>query len=304
MSSTVIDFHVHALPSRLGAAESHPLRAKARSWARPWLEQVHRLQTMVRHLPKPIRHGIDEAGGILPITGMALESTVQDLLQGLEDHEIDRALLIAHPAAIPNEFVLEAAQNDPRILAAVNLPPNTPRPAATLKNFVQKGARVLKIHPAADGEGVESRHYRTLLKTASELGLPVIIHTGCFHSSLLFKSPSASRAENFKHWFETYSETKFVLAHMNFHEPGVAIDLMIDYPNVYADTSWQPAETIAEAVRQVGSERILYGSDWPIIGNNFAVSLGRIRECREMGWITAEDEKRILGENVLKLLKL
>jgi predicted TIM-barrel fold metal-dependent hydrolase len=304
MPSTVIDFHVHAFPSRLGSVETHPLRAQARSWLRPVQNSAHQLQTMIRHLPSTIRKGIDEIGSLLPLPAIAVESTVADLLEAMEHDEIDRALVIAHPNLIPNEFVLEAAAQDPRLLAVVNIPPGTPKPGATLKNFIQKGARALKIHPAADGMGSESKHYRTLVKTAGELGIPVIIHTGCLHSSLLFKSPSASRAEHFTPWFEMYPDTRFVLAHMNYHEPGIAIDLMIDHPNVYADTSWQPAETIAEAVRNVGAERVLFGSDWPLLGNNFEVSRGRIRECIEMGWLTKDESKLILGENAARLLNL
>jgi hypothetical protein len=173
-----------------------------------------------------------------------------------------------------------------------------------LKNFAKKGARALKIHTAADGEGVDSERYHELLATATELGLFVILHTGCLHSNLVFKKPELSRAELFAPWFTEYPDLTFILAHMNFHEPQVAMDLVIEHANVHVDTSWQPAETIGEAVRRVGSDRVLFGSDWPLLGNNISVGLERIEDCVETGLITREDARKILGENAVRLLKL
>ena len=37
------------------------------------------------------------------------------------------------------------------------------------------------------------------------------------------------------------------------------------YENVYADTSWQTRESIAAAIETVGNERIVLGSDWPLL---------------------------------------
>ena len=91
---------------------------------------------------------------------------------------------------------------------------------------------------------------------------------------------------------------------MNFHFPQVALDLMEKHRNVYADTSWQPAEVIGEAVRRVGAEKILLGSDWPILGGNISVALSRINECVETGRITAADRDLILGENAVRVLGL
>jgi len=34
---------------------------------------------------------------------------------------------------------------------------------------------------------------------------------------------------------------------------------------VFADTSWQPADQVQAALKQVGARRILLGSDWPLL---------------------------------------
>ena len=59
---------------------------------------------------------------------------------------------------------------------------------------------------------------------------------------------------------------------------------------------------IGEAVRRVGPERILFGSDWPFIGNNIIVGRDRVRDCVNTGMLNQDQAKLILGENAVKLL--
>jgi predicted TIM-barrel fold metal-dependent hydrolase len=305
MASPIIDIHAHAFPAIEPVVNAlNPVRRHARSWMRPLTQSFHKTQTLLRHLPEPIRQGLDQVAGLAPMAGLLVESTVDDLLEAMEDNEVDQALLIAHPPVISNEFVMEACAQDPRLIPVVNIPKDTARPKMALTNFAKKGARALKIHTASDGEGVDSPHYRDLLETAADLGLFVILHTGCLHSHVFFKKPELSHAELFTPWFEEFKDLTFILAHMNFHEPQVAMNLVMEHANVHVDTSWQPAETIAEAVRRVGSDRVLFGSDWPLVGNNISVGLQRIEDCVDTGLITAEDAKKILGENAVRLLKL
>ena len=132
----------------------------------------------------------------------------------------------------------------------------------------------------------------------------MILHSGCIHNRIFYKDPNQGHPERFASWFEKFPATQFILAHMNFHLPQVAMDLAETYPNVHLDTSWQPAEIIGEAVRRVGSDRVLFGTDWPLVGDNMTVGLRRVRECVSAGTITAEDADRILGANAARLLAL
>jgi predicted TIM-barrel fold metal-dependent hydrolase len=215
---------------------------------------------------------------------------------------VDFAVTIAHPPTISNDFIMELAMENPRFLPVVNIPRGTPKPGQTLKRFVQRGAKAVKIHPASDGEGVESPRYRALIKAAAELGIPVILHTGCIHAPYLYKDPNQGGAELFSRWFETYKEVKFVLAHMNFHDPNTAFDLCEEFPQLYVDTSWQPAEAIGEAARRIGADRVLFASDWPLVGDNIRIARKRVDECFEIGLLNQEQTRLILGENAAKLL--
>jgi predicted TIM-barrel fold metal-dependent hydrolase len=307
----VIDFHVHIVPDRvgelmpeLGKLPLAMLRSRTRSWMRPFTASVHKLQTFVRVFPEPIRNPLDQLAALAILPGVFVEATLSDLKSIMDETQVNYSVVIAHPPVASNEFVLEACANEPRLFPVVNVPSGTAKPGEALKHYVAQGARALKIHPAADGEGVDSHRYAALLSTAAELKIPVIIHTGCLQSHLFYKDPHQGEAQKFAPWFKEYPQVKFILAHMNFHEPNIALDLAEKYENVYVDTSWQPTETIGEAVRRLGSERILFATDWPFVGNNQRVGIARIYECVEMGMMNTQDAENILGKNAARLLDL
>lgn len=319
MPSTIIDFHVHAFPDaaqsiagrlpaplrqRLNQLPLEMLRRRGRIWTRTISHTFHSAQTYLRHLPDPIRDGLDEIVGLAPLPNLLFESTVRDLLEEMEINEVDRALLVADPDWSPNDFVLNASQADSRLMAAVGVPPGDPAAVRLLEQLSERGARALRINPTTDHEEPDSPRYRTLIGAAAELGLPVILHTGTAHPHLFLKAQASSDAGRFSAWFADFPKARFVLAHMNGHQPEAAIDLALEHPNVYVDTSWQPAEVIGEAVRRMGAERILFATDWPILGDNLAVGLARVQDAVSTDLITPDQARLILGENAKILLGL
>ena len=319
----IIDFHTHIFPDRLNsflnAAEKNSLaqpwvgnvreklvafRKQGRSWIRPVADLLHTLQPKTRNAPSLLRNWGDEIGSLAVLPNLLVESTVEDLEDARVASKVDMAVIIAHPPYAMNEFILEEARKNSELIAAVNLIKGTRDPAKVLRQYVDQGAKLLKIHPSSDGLHANSSHYKKLIATAAELGLPVIIHTGCIHMSLMYQNFEASHAEEFTPWFKKFPQVQFILAHMNYHAPQIAIDLMKKFQNVYVDTSWQPGEVIVQAISEAGADRILFGSDWPLGGNNISASLKRIQQAREAGLITVEDSKKILGLNAAKLLGL
>jgi predicted TIM-barrel fold metal-dependent hydrolase len=320
----VIDFHVQILPNPIqtlaenisfGRASAETtlghlqnIRRQARGWIKPLMGSLHELHSHLRYLPEVARKNLDEFSRLVPLPGLLVESTLTDLKEAMTFARVDQALAIAHPPLISNEFLLELASLHPEIIPGVNIPKGVDRPIQLLKKYFSQGARALKIHPALDQEGPDSPRYRALIRTASDLGLPIILHTGSARMHLFYKpfyKESFSRsAEQFSKWFENYPRARFVLAHMNFHEPSIALDLCEEFENVHVDTSWQPAEVVSEAVRRIGAERVLFGSDWPVVGDNMTVGRQRIQNCIASGLLNDQQASLILGDNARKLLGL
>ncbi len=309
----MIDFHVHVFPDWLRKATDRvpvtytpdltpidELRRQARKFLRPIVRSFHATQTLVRHLPDFSHGTLDRLGGLLSAPMLVLESTPLDLTEEMQRSGLKHAVVIASPPFAPNDWILQISQRDPRFIPCIYAP-ETPK---HLRDYVARGARLLKLHPAMDGKSANDPSYLALLETAEELSLPVILHTGCIHLNGFYKRPELGSVHHFQPWFKRFKKTPFVLAHMNFHEPRVAIDFCAEFPNLWVDTSWQPAEAIAEAVRLIGSERILLGSDWPLLGGNIPTAIARVKEITKFGTFGGSDVANILGRNASRLLKL
>ena len=278
-------------------------RRMARQFLEPLSQKMHTAQVWMRHLPPLVRHGLDSVGGVASLPRLLIESTAEDLIEAMDTAGVDQALVIAHPPYATNESVLEAcAENPDRLIPVVNIAKSESDPAAKFREYLAQGAKVLKIHAAADGDGVDCPRYRALLEVAREARVPVILHTGCIQNRLFYKNPDCGRVEHFEPWFETYREITFVLAHMNFHEPMKALEICEQHPNVVVDTSWQPAEVIGEAVRRIGAERVLFGTDWPFVGQNLTLGKSRIEDGVEARVFTREEADLVLGGNAARIL--
>jgi len=312
----IVDSHTHVFPDTFGRISSalansetlykqiQELRTKGRYLLKPVSQSLHTIQPFFRHIPNPLRTVLDQIGGLASLPHLLLEGTLTDLEAALKESQIDQAMLIAHPPHASNDFVIELTRQNPSLHAVVNIPGGSRRPSYALESYIERGAKALMIHPAADGEELRSSRYRSLLKTAGRLKIPVILHTGKVFTSLFHKDPSKSDANLFKGWFQNFDTIKFLLAHMNFHKPGVALDLAEEFPNISVGTSWQPSELISEATRRIGAERVLFASDWPLIGQNMSVMLKRVGECVEGGRLTQTEADLILGENAVNFFNL
>jgi predicted TIM-barrel fold metal-dependent hydrolase len=266
---------------------------------------MHGLQPLVRVLPGQARKHFERLSSLAPLPSLLVESGPADLKKAMEAAGIDRAVLIAHPPVIDNDFILELCQeHSETLIPAVNISPGASRPGIRLARYAKKGAKALKIHASADGESLTSARYTALLKEADKQGMTVILHTGCLHIPFLYKDAHLSEARNFIPWFRKYPDLRFILAHMNYHEPQIALDLAESYAGVFVDTSWQPTEMIEESVRRLGPEKVLFGSDWPLMGNNLAVGLRRIQSSVEGGMISENDAALIRGENAKRLFAI
>ena len=210
------------------------------------------------------------------ITGTALAPTVlvsgqlDQLVASMQRHGIERTVVIAAPPVAPNDWLLSEARQHEGIIPFVMLP----RPLSAhrgvedwhraLTDLVTRGAAGLKIHPNMDGLSPSHNAYRALFEVAREHALPVILHTGCFHTAAYVHNRPADPTD-WAHWFDDYPGVRVCLAHMNRERPEVAWELAGRHDNVYVDTSWQPTDTVRRAFGHMSPDRLLLGSDWPLL---------------------------------------
>lgn len=128
-----------------------------------------------------------------------------------------------------------------------------------------------------------------MFRKIEELNVPVIFDCG-------------RRDEAVRTIAEACEGLKLIVAHMGDVGNEQTVDKFIEiartYPNVYLDTAWTWVPwKIADAVEKCGVEKILFGSDGPLI--HPAIELKKIEVLK----FSSEEEELILGGNILRLME-
>jgi predicted TIM-barrel fold metal-dependent hydrolase len=199
--------------------------------------------------------------------------------------------------SVINWQVVEWARQYPdRIIPYARLHPHfgAAHNRALLREYAQAGVRGLKLHSLLDGAfpNNDKRLIHPLMEVAEEERLLVIFHCG--------ETWSATPALVVDLAMD-FPNVNFVIGHMGlygFHTEALAFAPRV--PNVYLDTTeLYPSWWVSEAVRVVGSKRVLYGSDAPY--NPFGEELEKVTK-----WSTTPEDSLadILGGNLARLLRM
>ncbi len=99
------------------------------------------------------------------------------------------------------------------------------------------------------------------------------------------------------HLAARHPRTKILMAHLTACGMRGVLDVK-DHPNVLVDTSGSPPVSgmVEYAVKHLGPQRVLFGSDFPV--RDFAAQIGRVEGAR----LRQADRKAILGDNAARLL--
>jgi len=124
-----------------------------------------------------------------------------------------------------------------------------------LKDFLDCGIdwRCLKIHGYVHDWKPESKSMALVVNEAEQLHVPLLLHTG---------GRTESDAGSYLDLISKHSSQTFILAHSRPHNQ--AIEVMQRCPNAWSDTAFTPLEHIVEMVNAGLSNRILWGTDYPL----------------------------------------
>ncbi|MCB1231281.1 MAG: amidohydrolase family protein [Verrucomicrobiae bacterium] len=129
---------------------------------------------------------------------------------------------------------------------------------------------------------------------ATELGVPVLQHTWNKTTGNL---PGESTADDLARLAARHPDAKLICAHSGGNWE-LAIPAVRDFPNISIGLGgFDPTAGVTEmAVREIGAERVLFGSDAP--GRSFASQIAKVTGAD----ISASQRDLILGENLARIL--
>ena len=191
-----------------------------------------------------------------------LNVTETQLLETLENAKVDAAIVQPYPFSsgedIVHDRIYDMCKKHPRkIYGLVSINPHIDKVQyeKRVRHYIEDcGFLGVKLNTVGHAVHPHSNDARTVYELASKLGIPVNIHTGI---GVPYSLPSLclEAAQN-------YPEVKFVLAHSGstiFSEEALAIAKQC--ANIYLETSWCSLEDSEAMVRQLGSDRVMMGSD-------------------------------------------
>ncbi len=225
------------------------------------------------------------------------EFSVEELLAQMDDSNVDKAVICPFDRYIAvsnregNEYILEAVERCPERLigfASVN-PWFGKKAVGELRRAIESGLAGLKLNPFRQGFHLSDPLVHPLMETCGDLGIPVYFHTGTPVSAMPYQLADLARR---------FPRVNFLMGHSG-HTDLVrdAISAALRSENIFLETSFVYVAIINQALKKLGSERIIFGSDVP--RSNIMMELAKFKDVE----ITEQTRKRIFSENIIRILQ-
>ena len=253
---------------------------------------------------------------------------IEELERSMTENKIDVAIALAayfprKTGSITNEQILSLTKGYDNIVVFGSL---------DAENHLQKGVSELerllledqivgiKLYPGYQFVYPNDQKLDEVYKLANKFKVPVM-----FHSGLAYKSPGGirfSRPIYFDDVADKFPELKIVISHLGDPDIRQATAVAHKNPNVYLDFSglvsnttknqgrsekWKRkneeyiVKTIADVmVDLMGTEKIIFGTDWPISSHQAYLSL--VDSLEEKLDLDSKEKRQILSGNILKAL--
>lgn len=237
-----------------------------------------------------------------------LKGTYNNYFQSAKENHIVKSVVL--PISTKNSDqsmnALQNARSYSDFIPFMSIHPKDPNGLDKVSKYLTGGAKGLKLKLTINEM---EKHYNELLRLMDkcyEYDIPVLFHTGAILENQNSTSKSSkkllniTRVEMFERLLEDMpSDFKFVFGHAGIQSYKKVAEMMIKHPGSYAELSCQSTDSIKYLISKVGSQRLLFGSDWPALPQ--AITLSRVLHATEDN---DNDRKNILFNNAKKLLKL
>lgn len=229
--------------------------------------------------------------------GLDYSVTAAALLEEMDSCGVDRAVIVPADRQIAvanregNDEVLAAMRAHPdRLTAFCTANPWFGEAAVEeVRRAFDLGAAGLKLHPVLQGFSIIDPVARPVIELSAGRRKPIYFHTG---------TPVSSPPFQLSELCLRYPDGVFIMGHAAYSDYwNDVVPAMKSVPNMFVETSTHLPVVIRLLVEQAGSERVLYGSNYPM--NDMGLEIEKI-----MRYIKAPDDlERIFAANLERLLK-
>jgi predicted TIM-barrel fold metal-dependent hydrolase len=186
-------------------------------------------------------------------------------------------------AAWLNDWSAEFAAAHPDVLPSATFYPE-PEAPFYVAEALHRGVRIFKVHVQVGRYDPRHPQLDAVWARLEEAGTPVVIHCGSGPQPGRFTGP-----EPIRRLLRRHPKLTLIVAHMGMPEYGEFLDICLDSPAVYLDTTMaftafvddlMPFPAGEEARLHAAGERIVFGSDFPNIPYGYRDALTAVTAVR------------------------
>lgn len=156
-----------------------------------------------------------------------------------------------------------ARKNPGKVFIAPWFKPKTETISEELISLIEGNldiVKAVKFHPYHSVLDFDSPENHPYFDLAEQFHLPVITHTSGG------KNDNPEKVANVAKMFP---KLNIVMAHLALGtDNSEAIETISKFSNLYGDTAWVPMESTIKFINKIGSEKIFFGTDLPIDGED------------------------------------
>jgi uncharacterized protein len=234
-------------------------------------------------------------------------ATLENMQASLECSDVSKACCLPIPPNVCFDDLKKAQKADSRIIPFTGVDFNDFEGfEAKLQRDVDQGAKGMKIHPIIQNISPEDKRMHQVLESFEKYDLPILFHTGrvtyYFGKDKKKESPDFGKIELIEKLISnSKSRVNIVLGHAGMFEFDYVAEKMARHPNVFVDTTFQHPDRIRKLINAFGSERVLFGSDWPYADRQPAVHCVRLALKQETD---CQIQAKIFRNNIKHLIHL
>ncbi len=169
-----------------------------------------------------------------------------------------------------NEFIADAVNNsEGRFTGLGTMHLDSEDYEGDLEHLLGLGLKGVKLHPDVQDFCIDEPRAMRIYEMCEAKDIPVYVHTG----DPRFDRSNPNRTVNV---LKAFPKLKFVGPHLGGWSVWKdALKLLPDFPNIIVDTSstmnWLDNSFAREMIRAYGSERVMYGTDYPMSSQEFEI---------------------------------
>lgn len=237
---------------------------------------------------------------IYSATGYMSTHTVPNILRDMDRIGVTHAVLhaIDWPRISDNTGnFLRATAGEKRLCVFGSVHPYASDIERQVVRMIELGAVGMKMHPPMQLYTPANKRAYKVYEVCDHYKLPILFHTGASDIAPKWQK-NLPAIRHFTDPVKTFPNLIFIFGHSGIHEYDQAYRLAAKHDNIYLETSGQPPQRIKEMINGMGSDRLLFGSDWPW----YAIELPLAKVL--VGTEGMEEIRRkILSENAKRLMR-